>query len=253
MDHSLFMCEKIKNICAKLKINYIFKSSFDKSNRTSIRGKRGVGMDEGLKILEQVRLKLDVPILTDVHLPDQCQIVASIVDVLQIPAFLCRQTDLLEAAAKTKKVINVKKGQFIAPNDVNGIIEKLEHFGSTNMMICERGTCFGYNNLVNDFRGIAIMAKTGYPVIFDATHSVQMPSANGDSSGGEREFVPILARAAVAVGVAGIFMEVHDNPDAAPCDGPNMIHLEKLEQTLTELVALDDVVKNMVGVSKNGL
>lgn len=243
LDHALYTCEKIKQLCDKLKINYIYKSSFDKANRSSISGKRGVGIDEGLEILQKVKDKFNVPILTDVHLPQQCDKVAEVADVLQIPAFLCRQTDMLEAAAKTGKAIHVKKGQFISPNDMKNIVKKLEYFGAQNIMLCDRGTCFGYNNLVSDFRGLAIMKQTGYPVIFDATHSVQFPSANGESSGGDRRFAPILARAAIAVGIAGVFMEVHEDPDNAPCDGPNMIYLKDLEQILKELLELDKVSK----------
>ncbi|MBR1479758.1 MAG: 3-deoxy-8-phosphooctulonate synthase [Alphaproteobacteria bacterium] len=243
LDHALFMCDKIKSICDKLRVNYLFKSSFDKANRSSFSGARGVGIDEGLRVLSRVREEFGIPVLTDVHLPEQCTRVAEVVDVLQIPAFLCRQTDLLEAAAKTGKVVNIKKGQFLAPNDMKGVIGKLEHFGAGKILLCDRGTCFGYNNLVSDFRGLPIMGKTGYPVLFDATHSVQLPSANGNCSGGQREFAPILARAAVAVGVAGIFMEVHDAPDKAPSDGANMVRLDELEQILTELVEIDKVSK----------
>ncbi|MDR1365005.1 MAG: 3-deoxy-8-phosphooctulonate synthase [Holosporales bacterium] len=243
LDHSLRMCCEIKSVCERLGVDYIFKSSFDKANRTSISGKRGIGLDEGLRILSDVKSEFEVPVITDVHLPDQCSAVAEVVDVIQIPAFLCRQTDLLAAAAKTGRVVNVKKGQFVAPMDMASVAEKLRHFGATEIMLCDRGTCFGYNTLVTDFRGIPIMAQTGCPIIFDATHSVQMPSANGTSSGGERKFAPILARAAAAVGVAGIFMEVHDDPDKAPCDGPNMIRMDNLEQILTELVAIDTVSK----------
>lgn len=243
MEHCLFMAKNIKSICDKLEIGYIFKSSFDKANRSSFSGKRGVGIDQGLEILAEVKKQTGLPILTDVHLPEQCERVAEVADVLQIPAFLCRQTDLLASAAKTGRTINVKKGQFVSPNDMKNIVAKLEHFRATNIMLCERGVCFGYNNLVVDMRGLPIMAKTGYPVIFDATHSVQLPSANGECSGGEREFAPFLARAAVAAGVAGIFMEVHDNPEIAPCDGANMVYLKDLEQILTELVAFDIISK----------
>ena len=245
-EHCIFMAKSIKSICNKLNIAYIFKSSFDKANRSSVVGKRGVGIEEGLKILTEVKRQVGVPVLTDVHLPEQCSRVAEVADVLQIPAFLCRQTDLLASAAKTGRAINVKKGQFVAPNDMKGVVAKLEHFGAKNIMLCERGACFGYNNLIVDMRGLPIMAKTGYPVIFDATHSVQLPSANGECSGGEREFAPFLARAAVAVGVAGIFMEVHDNPEAAPCDGANMVRLKDLEQILTELLTLDKISKRCV-------
>ena len=243
LDHCLFMAENIKKICERLRIGYIFKSSFDKANRSSFSGKRGAGIEEGLKVLAEVKNQIGVPVLTDVHLPDQCQRVAEVVDVLQIPAFLCRQTDLLASAAKTGKPINVKKGQFISPNDIKNVATKLEHFGATKIMLCERGSCFGYNNLVVDMRGLPIMAKTEYPVIFDATHSIQLPSANGECSGGEREFAPFLARAAIAVGVAGVFMEVHDNPDSAPCDGPNMLYLKDLEQVLSELLEFDEISK----------
>ena len=243
LDHCLFMAENIKKICERLRIGYIFKSSFDKANRSSFSGKRGAGIKEGLKVLAEVKNQIGVPVLTDVHLPDQCQRVAEVVDVLQIPAFLCRQTDLLASAAKTGKPINVKKGQFISPNDMKNVAAKLEHFGATKIMLCERGTCFGYNNLVVDMRGLPIMAKTEYPVIFDATHSIQLPSANGECSDGEREFAPFLARAAIAVGVAGVFMEVHDNPNSAPCDGPNMLYLKDLEQVLSELLEFDEISK----------
>lgn len=246
LEHCLFMAHGIKNICDKLEISYIFKSSFDKANRSSFSGKRGIGIDQGLDILSEVRKQVGIPVLTDVHLPEQCKKVAKVADVLQIPAFLCRQTDLLRAVAETGKVINVKKGQFISPSDMKNVVAKLEHFGAKDIMLCERGACFGYNNLVVDMRGLPIMAKTGYPVIFDATHSVQLPSANGDCSGGEREFAPFLARAAIAVGVAGIFMEVHDNPDTAPCDGANMVYLRDLEQILIELVVLDKVSKQYI-------
>ena len=246
LEHCLFMAHNIKQICDELKIRYIFKSSFDKANRSSFSGKRGIGIAQGLEILSEVRKQLGVPVLTDVHLPEQCQKVAEVADVLQIPAFLCRQTDLLRAVAETGKTVNVKKGQFVSPGDMKNVVAKLEHFGSKNIMLCERGACFGYNNLVVDMRGLPIMAKTGYPVIFDATHSVQLPSSNGECSGGEREFAPFLARAAIAVGVAGIFMEVHDNPETAPCDGANMVYLRDLKQILTELVELDKISKQYI-------
>jgi 2-dehydro-3-deoxyphosphooctonate aldolase (KDO 8-P synthase) len=241
--HSAYICKEIKSICEELGINYIFKSSFDKANRTSIVGKRGIGIERGLEILATIKAKFGVPVLTDVHLPNQCERVAEVVDILQIPAFMCRQTDLLEAAALTGKIVHVKKGQFVTPEDMGNVVAKLEHFGCKNIMLCDRGVCFGYNNLVSDFRGLPIMALTGYPVIFDATHSIQMPSARGNSSGGERKFAPILARAAIAVGVAGIFMEIHDNPEIAPCDGPNMLYLKDLKQVLTELLAFDKISK----------
>jgi 2-dehydro-3-deoxyphosphooctonate aldolase (KDO 8-P synthase) len=243
MESCTFICEQVMDICGSLGIEYIFKSSFDKANRTSISGQRGVGIDEGLEILAAVKEKYGIPVLTDVHLPDQCARVAQAADILQIPAFLCRQTDLLEAAAKTGKPVNVKKGQFISPNDMENVIAKLQHFGASDILLTDRGTCFGYNALISDFKGIPIMAKTGYPVIYDATHSIQTPSSQGKFSGGERDFAPILARAAVGVGVAGIFMEVHDNPDKAPCDGPNMLPLSSLKQVLVELLELDEVSK----------
>ncbi len=246
LEHCIFMAQNIKQICDKLKINYIFKSSFDKANRSSFSGKRGVGIEQGLQILSEVKKQVGVPVLTDVHLPEQCPKVATVADVLQIPAFLCRQTDLLRAVAETGNAINVKKGQFVSPNDMKNVVAKLEHFGAKNIMLCERGACFGYNNLVVDMRGLPIMAKTGYPVIFDATHSVQLPSANGECSSGEREFAPFLARAAIAVGIAGIFMEVHDNPEIAPCDGANMVYLRDLEQILTELIAIDKISKQYI-------
>jgi 2-dehydro-3-deoxyphosphooctonate aldolase (KDO 8-P synthase) len=242
-DCCSLVCEKVQEICGSLGIGYIFKSSFDKANRSSIAGQRGVGIDEGLEILEFVRKKYGVPVLTDVHLPEQCSRVAEVADILQIPAFLCRQTDLLEAAAKTGKPVNVKKGQFMAPHDMANVVDKLLHFGAPDVLLTDRGTCFGYNALISDFKGIPIMAKTGCPVVFDATHSIQTPSSQGKFSGGNREFASILARAAIGVGVAGIFMEVHDSPDSAPCDGPNMLPLSDLGQVLTELLELDKISK----------
>jgi 2-dehydro-3-deoxyphosphooctonate aldolase (KDO 8-P synthase) len=242
-SHAKMICQTAKEICNDLGLKYIFKSSFDKANRTSIQGKRGIGIHEGLKILHAIRSEYNVPVLTDIHLPDQCADVAKVTDILQIPAFLCRQTDLLEAAAKTGRIINVKKGQFVSPDDMANIVEKLKHFGAKDIMLTDRGTCFGYHSLISDFKGLPIMAKTGCPIIFDATHSIQTPSSKGECSGGNREFAPILARAAVAVGVAGIFMEIHDDPDNAPCDGPNMIHIKDLKQILIELVELDKISK----------
>ncbi len=237
------IAKEIKRICDFLKIQYIFKSSFDKANRTSFIGKRGIGLDEGLEILAKIKSSLNIPVITDVHLPNQCQKVAEVVDILQIPAFLSRQTDLLEAAAKTGKTVHIKKGQFMAPQDMDNVVKKFEHFGTKNILLCDRGVTFGYNTLVSDFRSLPIMAKTGYPVVFDATHSIQLPSANGDSSGGEREFAPILARAAIAVGVSAIYMEVHKDPNNAPCDGSNMVYLKDLEQILTELKLIDQIAK----------
>lgn len=237
------IAKEIKNICEALEIPYVFKSSFDKANRTSFTGERGIGIEEGMKILSKIKNSLDLPIVTDVHQPNQCQKVAEVADILQIPAFLSRQTDLLEAAAKTGKAVHVKKGQFMAPRDMENVAKKLEHFGTKNILLCDRGVSFGYNTLVSDFRALPIMARTGYPVVFDATHSIQLPSANGTCSGGEREFAPILARAAIAVGVSSIYIEVHNDPDSAPCDGPNMVYLKDLKQILTELKLIDQVAK----------
>ncbi len=242
-DHALMMADSLTTLCNKLKIPFIYKTSFDKANRTSIKGERGLGLDTSLKIFEEIRQTFKVPVITDVHSPEQCISVANAVDILQIPAFLCRQTDLLEAAAKTGKVINIKKGQFLAPWDMNNVVEKMEAFGNDNIMLCERGACFGYNTLVSDMRSLSIMAQTGYPVIFDATHSVQQPGRQGASTGGKREFAPILARAAVAVGVAGVFLETHQDPDNAPSDGPNMVKLCDMPKVLTELKAFDDLAK----------
>jgi 2-dehydro-3-deoxyphosphooctonate aldolase (KDO 8-P synthase) len=242
-DHAMIMAETLTTLCDKLQIPLIYKTSFDKANRTSIKGERGLGLDASLKIFEEIRETFKVPVITDVHSPEQCQSVAHAVDVLQIPAFLCRQTDLLQAAAETGKVINIKKGQFLAPWDMNNVVAKMEAFGNANIMLCERGACFGYNTLVSDMRSLSIMAQTGYPVIFDATHSVQQPGGQGASTGGKREFAPILARAAVAVGVAGVFLETHQDPDNAPSDGPNMIRLSDMPKVLAELKAFDDLAK----------
>ena len=242
-DHAFDMAAKIKEICLQLEINFIYKSSFDKANRTSIASSRGVGIEEGLKILSSIKKELDISIITDVHEKEQCQEVASVVDILQIPAFLCRQTDLLIAAAKTNKIINVKKGQFLAPWDMVNVTKKISDSGNTNILVTERGASFGYNTLVSDMRSLPIMAKNGYPVIFDATHSVQQPGGQGESSGGQREFVEYLARAAVAVGVAGVFIETHQDPDNAPSDGPNMVPLDKLENLLHQLSDIDILIK----------
>lgn len=244
LDHALVTAGILKNICRELNIGLVYKSSFDKANRTSIETKRGPGMDKGLSILEEVKSKLKIPVLTDIHLPEQCAEVASVVDILQIPAFLCRQTDLLIAAAKTGKVVNVKKGQFLAPWDMKNVAQKIASTGNENIMLCDRGTSFGYNTLVSDMRGLPIMAQTGYPVIFDATHSVQQPGGMGGSSGGQREFVPYLSRAAVAVGVAGLFIETHENPDQAPSDGPNMLHLKDVAPLMKTLIKIDQIVKS---------
>ena len=241
--HALEMAAAIKEICARVGIGVVYKSSFDKANRTSLGSKRGVGLDGSLAVFAEVRETLGLPVVTDVHEPDQCAALAEVVDVLQIPAFLCRQTDLLVAAAKTGKPVKVKKGQFLAPWDMKNVVNKVVDSGNPNVLITERGASFGYNTLVTDMRALPIMAETGCPVIFDATHSVQQPGGQGGSSGGDRRFVPVLARAAVAVGVAGLFIETHQAPDSAPSDGPNMVPLDQLEALLRELLAIDRVVK----------
>ena len=243
LEHSLFMAENLCNITAKLGIGFIYKSSFDKANRSSATSKRGVGLEQSLNIFAAIKKKFNCPIITDVHSSEQCAVLADVVDVLQIPAFLCRQTDLLQAAARTNKIINVKKGQFLAPWDAANIVKNLQHFGASNIMLTERGATFGYNNLVSDMRSLVIMAESGVPVIFDATHSVQKPGGFGSSSGGERRFVEVLAKAAVAVGVAGIFLEVHQDPDNAPSDGPCMLKLEDLEPLLVKLKKYDAIGK----------
>lgn len=243
-DHTLMMAHSIKRICEKLKIDLIYKSSFDKANRSSLEGKRGMGLEKSLGIFEKVKKELDLPVLTDIHDAEQCSIVASFVDILQVPAFLCRQTDILEAAAKTNKIINIKKGQFLAPWDAANIVKKMDHFGNKNIILTERGVSFGYNTLVSDMRSLPIMAKTGCPVVFDATHSVQQPGGLGGASGGQREFVETLSSSAIAAGVAGIFMEVHQDPDNAPSDGPCMVKLENLEKLLIKLKRIDEVVKS---------
>ena len=243
-QHAMDMSGKIKEITSKLGVNFIYKTSFDKSNRTSLKGKRGIGLEQSLPIFDKIKKELKIPILTDVHNIEQCSIVADHVDILQIPAFLCRQTDLLIAAAKTKKIINVKKGQFLAPWDMVNVTKKISDSGNNNILVTERGASFGYNTLVSDMRSLPIMAKNGFPVIFDATHSVQQPGGQGDKSGGQREFVEHLSRAAVAVGVGGVFMETHQDPDNAPSDGPNMIPLSNLENLLKQLIEIDNIVKN---------
>ena len=244
-SHSLMMTEQIAKICQKLKIHFIFKSSFDKANRSSINSNRGVDINQAEKIFNKIKSIYNCPILTDVHNESQCEFFSNSesVDVLQIPAFLCRQTDLLIAAAKTNKIINVKKGQFLAPWDMVNVTKKISESGNDKILVTERGASFGYNTLVSDMRSLPIMAKNGYPVIFDATHSVQQPGGLGEKSGGQREFVEHLARAAVAVGVAGVFIETHQDPDNAPSDGPNMIHLDKLENLLNQLVEIDNLIK----------
>ncbi len=227
----------------RLKIGLVYKTSFDKANRTSLAGKRGLGLDKALAVFADLKRELGVAILTDVHERQQCAEVASVVDVLQIPAFLCRQTDLLVAAAQTGKVVNIKKGQFLAPWDMKNVAAKVTDSGNPNVLLTERGASFGYNTLVSDMRALPIMAETGAPVIFDATHSVQQPGGQGTSSGGDRRFVPVLARAAVAVGVAGVFIETHEDPDNAPSDGPNMVPIDELPALIEELMALDAIAK----------
>ncbi|MBQ9271282.1 MAG: 3-deoxy-8-phosphooctulonate synthase [Alphaproteobacteria bacterium] len=247
-EHAIFIASAMVEITQKLGLPYIFKASFDKANRTSINSARGVGIEEGMKTFEEIRkLYPNLPILTDIHECWQCAEVAKYVDVLQIPAFLCRQTDLVVAAAKTGKVVNIKKGQFLAPWDVKNIVKKVEDSGNQSICITERGTSFGYNTLVTDMRCFPQMAKdTGYPLIFDATHSVQQPGGLGGTTGGQREFAPVLARAAVAVGVAGVFIETHENPDKALSDGPNSIKLSDMERVLTELMAFDKINKTLI-------
>lgn len=242
-DHAQMIAGKMKEACAAVGAQYIFKASFDKANRTSLSGKRGMGIDDGLKVLGDLRNSIGVPVLTDIHNEAQCAPVADVVDVLQIPALLCRQTDLVLAAAETGATINVKKGQFLAPWDMANIVQKIESTGNKRILLTERGTSFGYNALVTDMRSLPQMGQTGYPVVMDATHSVQQPAGLGGSTGGQREFAPVMARAAVAIGVAAIFMETHEDPDNAPCDGPNMIYLNKMPALLETLMKLDAVAK----------
>lgn len=242
-DHAFAMAGALSELTKKLGIGLIYKTSFDKANRTSVSAQRGLGMDKSLPILADIRAAFGCPVLTDIHSADQCAPVAEVVDVLQIPAFLCRQTDLLLAAGETGKPINVKKGQFLAPWDMKNVAAKIASTGNHNILLCERGASFGYNTLVSDMRSLPIMAQTGYPVVYDATHSVQQPGGQGSSSGGQREFVPVLARAAIAIGVAAVFMETHENPDCAPSDGPNMVPLDQMEGVLSTLVAFDRIAK----------
>ena len=244
-DHAFDMAGSIKEITDKLGIGFVYKSSFDKANRTSLSSKRGIGLEKAMEIFADLKREFQIPVLSDVHTEEQCAMVADIVDVLQIPAFLCRQTDLLIAAAKTGRVINVKKGQFLAPWDMKNVLAKITESGNPNVMACERGVSFGYNTLVSDMRALPIMAAFGSPVIFDATHSVQQPGGQGTSSGGQREFVETLARAAVAVGVAGVFLETHQDPDNAPSDGPNMVRLDNLSNLLETLMAFDRLAKKL--------
>lgn len=241
--HALMLAEALKNIADRLGVPYVFKASFDKANRTSLKGARGIGIEAAIPVFREIRERFAIPVLTDVHTEEQCAALDGNVDILQIPAFLCRQTDLLIAAAKTTCVVNIKKGQFLAPWDMTNVLQKVTGSGKKDVLLTDRGSSFGYNTLVSDFRGLKTMAETGAPVIFDATHSVQQPGGLGGASGGQREFVPVLARAAVAVGVAGLFMECHQDPDNAPSDGPVMVPLNQMEPLLRGLVALDAVAK----------
>ena len=244
-DHAFMMAEKIAEACAKSGTQFIFKASYDKANRSSINTERGLGIEEGLRILSDIRAAFGCPILTDVHEAAQCQTAGTVVDILQIPAFLCRQTDLLLAAGKTGRAINVKKGQFLAPWDMQNVADKIASTGNDQILLCDRGTSFGYNTLVSDFRGLPIMANTGYPVVFDATHSVQQPGGQGNTSGGQREFAPVLARAACAVGIAALFIETHQDPDTAPSDGPNMIPIDQMGDLIKELRGFDALRKSL--------
>lgn len=242
-EHALDVAGQLKEIADRLDIGLVYKTSFDKANRTSISSARGIGLESALPIFEEIRNTTGLPVLTDVHTAEQCAIAAQAVDVLQIPAFLCRQTDLLIAAAKTGKVINVKKGQFLAPWDMKNVIAKVTDAGNGNVMACERGVSFGYNTLVSDMRSLPVLAEIGCPVVFDATHSVQQPGGQGGTSGGQREFVPVLARAAVSIGVAAVFMETHPDPDNAPSDGPNMVPLDQFESMVSRLLEYDQLTK----------
>ncbi|NKM55708.1 3-deoxy-8-phosphooctulonate synthase [Rhizobium anhuiense] len=242
-DHAFMVAGALKELCGKLGIGLVYKSSFDKANRTSLSAERGIGIEKGMEIFADLKKEFGFPVLTDVHTAEQCAEVAKTVDVLQIPAFLCRQTDLLIAAAKTGRVVNVKKGQFLAPWDMKNVLKKLNASGNPNVLLCERGASFGYNTLVSDMRSLPIMASMGAPVVFDATHSVAQPGGQGDSSGGQREFVETLARAAVATGIAGVFLETHQDPDNAPSDGPNMVYLKDMPRLLEKLLAFDAVAK----------
>ena len=244
-EHAMEMAEALSYIAKELNIGFIYKSSFDKANRTSLSGRRGIGIASAMPIMAEIKETFGCPVLTDVHTEEQCAIAGQYIDILQIPAFLCRQTDLLIAAAKTGKIVNVKKGQFLAPWDMSNIINKLEASGGENILLTDRGTSFGYNTLVSDMRSLPIMARTGYPVIFDATHSIQQPGGQGVASGGQREFVEPLARAAVAVGVAGVFMETHQDPDNAPRDGPCMVHLKDMPKLISKLIAFDKIAKGL--------
>ena len=243
LEHSMMIAEKLIKICADNDINFIFKSSFDKANRTSHLSKRGVGIEEGLKIFRKLKESLNVSILTDVHTPEQCELVAKEVDILQIPAFLCRQTDLILAAARTKKIVNIKKGQFLSPTEMLQVCEKFTSTGNKNLTLCERGTTFGYNDLICDMRSLEILKKSGFPAILDITHSIQQPGGKGSESGGSREFIETLARAGTAVGIAGVFIETHEKPETAPSDGASMLPLNQLSKLLSKIKAVDNVVK----------
>ena len=243
-DFSIEVATQIRDICKSVGVPLVFKSSFDKANRTSVDGFRGPGMEEGLRILQRVKDEVGVPIITDVHTPEQAEPVAKVADILQTPAFLCRQTDFITAVAKTGKPVNIKKGQFLAPWDMPHVLEKAKSTGNADIMLCDRGTSFGYNNLVSDFRSLIVMAETGAPVVFDATHSVQQPGGLGGATGGNREYVPGLSRAAVSIGVAAVFMEVHPDPDHAKSDGPNSVALADLKDLLTTLKKIDEVIKS---------
>jgi len=245
LDHAMDMAGQLHEMTSKLGMGLVYKSSFDKANRTSIHTKRGLGMEKALSVFESVKKEFNVPVLTDVHEPDHCAEAASVVDVLQIPAFLCRQTNLLVAAAKTGKVVNIKKGQFLAPWDMKNVAEKMVESGNNQVMLTDRGTSFGYNTLVSDMRGLPTMAETGFPIVFDATHSVQQPGGQGATTGGQREFVPVLARAAVSVGVAMVFMETHEDPDNAPSDGPTMMKIDAMEKLLGDLQKFDAISKTL--------
>ena len=242
-DHAQMIAGRMAEACAAVGAQYVFKASYDKANRTSLAGKRGVGVDQGLKILGDLRKAMGIPVLTDVHDAEQARTAATVVDVIQIPAFLCRQTDLLLAAGETGAVVNIKKGQFLAPWDMANVAAKVASTGNARILLTERGASFGYNALVADMRSLPIMAKTGYPVIMDATHSVQQPGGLGGSSGGQREFAPAMARAAISLGIAGVFIETHEDPDTSPSDGPNMIYLDQMPRLLDTLMALDRIAK----------
>ena len=243
MDHAQMIAGRMAEVCAAHGAQFIFKGSYDKANRTSLGGKRGLGIDEGLKVMQGIKDSIGCPVLTDVHSPDQCATVASVCDVMQIPAFLCRQTDLLLAAGETGAVINIKKGQFLAPWDMPNVVSKIESTGNTRILLTERGSSFGYNTLVADMRSLPTMARSGYPVVMDATHSVQQPGGQGGSTGGQREFAPVMARAAVSLGIAAVFIETHEAPDTAPSDGPNMIPLDQMDTLVKSLMGFDELAK----------